>query len=63
VDSGRLGFLQRLGGMAIVPLAGIGLFYGGWRWGWLWGGGAYLLVMLVGVVVTAATCTRDEVAA
>jgi hypothetical protein len=62
VDAGRLGLLQRVGGMAVVPLAGIGLLYGGWSWGWLWVGGAYLLVMLGGVVVTAATFTRDELA-
>jgi hypothetical protein len=61
VESGRLGLLQRGGGMAIVPLAGIGLLYGGWSWGWLWVGGAYLLVMMVGVVVTAAF-TRDKLA-
>jgi hypothetical protein len=55
VDPGRLGMMQRLGGIAVIPLAGIGLFCGGWNWGWLGVGGAYLLVMVVGAAVAQVT--------
>jgi hypothetical protein len=42
---------QRIGGIAIVALAGAGLFDGGWARGWMWAGGAYAIVAGLTVVV------------
>jgi hypothetical protein len=42
---------QRIGGILAALLCGVGAFYGGWRYGWAWGLGGYIIGALSTVVI------------
>jgi hypothetical protein len=56
-DSG-LGGAQRLVAAVAIPLVALGAYHGGWRRGWLWALGGYLLAMLLGIVLRMFTASR-----
>src|SRR2546425_9337533 len=39
----RLRRIQRVGGLLLTLACGWAVYHGGWRYGWLWGLGAYVL--------------------
>jgi hypothetical protein len=51
----RIRAVQRIGGILIAALSALGLYRGGWAWGWLWVLVAYLgttgLVAVIGLAV------------